>query len=317
MIAPATSSPNPAHSSVCSWYAPEPWIASATSSMPMSATSTMTAARIPQPRQMTNGLELLPYFSCECSHHWHWHNASHGALERRREPQTAARLTHPHDVGNHAAAVLVCAGCQSGSGDGRGPRRFLDGPLARDHRPGHVRDLTLYRRCECLRGRQQRELVRLRLRARDHDLPRRRGRGRRYQATALSVRPKAHPMTIGSDDSLQLLDWKRRVFELYARVRAADDPRAAWHEWRATRDDLFANHPQSPIPPSERGSFRGLAYFDYDPAYRVLARVQTAEPERFDIVTSGDEAITFNRTGTADFEVRDQELRLELYWLEG
>ena len=124
-------------------------------------------------------------------------------------------------------------------------------------------------------------------------------------------------MTHSADESLQLLDWKRRVFELYARVRASDDPGAAWQEWRATRDDLFANHPQSPIPPSERGHFRGLAYFDYEPAYRVLARVQTEDPERFDIVTSGDEAITFNRTGMADFELRDQKLRLELYWLEG
>jgi uncharacterized protein (DUF1684 family) len=120
-----------------------------------------------------------------------------------------------------------------------------------------------------------------------------------------------------ADDALQLLDWKRRVFELYARVRAADDPGAAWKEWRETRDDLFANHPQSPIPPSERGSFRGLAYFDFDPAYRVLARVQPADPQRFDIVTSGDEAISFSRTGTADFELHDQERRLELYWLEG
>jgi uncharacterized protein (DUF1684 family) len=124
-------------------------------------------------------------------------------------------------------------------------------------------------------------------------------------------------MTHVSDDALELLDWKRRVFELYARVRAADDPGTAWKEWRETRDDLFANHPQSPIPPSEREDFRGLAYFDYDPAYRVLARVQSADPQRFDIVTSGDEAIAFSRTGTADFELHDQKLRLELYWLEG
>jgi uncharacterized protein len=124
-------------------------------------------------------------------------------------------------------------------------------------------------------------------------------------------------MTHVSDDALQLLDWKRRVFGLYARVRAADAPGAVWKEWRETRDDLFANHPQSPLPPSEREDFRGLAYFDYDPAYRVLARVQSADPQRFDIVTSGDEAIAFSRTGTADFELHDQKLRLELYWLEG
>jgi uncharacterized protein len=121
----------------------------------------------------------------------------------------------------------------------------------------------------------------------------------------------------GSDDALQLLDWKRRVFELYAHVRAKDDPEAAWKEWRATRDHLFAKHPQSPIPPAERGRFRGLTYFAYEPAYRVLARVQPAEPARFDIVTSGDETIAFTRTGTAGFELQGEEQSLELYWLEG
>jgi hypothetical protein len=52
-------------------------------------------------------------------------------------------------------------------------------------------------------------------------------------------------MTHVSDDALQLLDYKRRVFELYACVRGADDPGTAWKDRRATRDELFANHPQS------------------------------------------------------------------------
>jgi uncharacterized protein len=121
----------------------------------------------------------------------------------------------------------------------------------------------------------------------------------------------------GSDDALQLLDWKRRVFELYARVRATEDPVAAWSEWRATRDDLFANHPQSPIPSSERARFRGLTYFNYEPDYRVFARVQPAAPERFDIVTSGDEAMAFTRISAANFDLAGEDRRLELYWLEG
>jgi len=29
-------------------------------------------------------------------------------------------------------------------------------------------------------------------------------------------------------DELDLLDWKRRVFDLYAGVRASRDPQAAW-----------------------------------------------------------------------------------------
>ncbi len=83
----------------------------------------------------------------------------------------------------------------------------------------------------------------------------------------------------GSRERLELLDWKRRIFEVYREVREVPDPRVAWDRWRATRDALFANHPQSPIPSPARRSFEGLAYYDYDPAARVLADLSDAVPE--------------------------------------
>jgi uncharacterized protein (DUF1684 family) len=110
-----------------------------------------------------------------------------------------------------------------------------------------------------------------------------------------------------------LLDWKRRISELYAEVRAADDPRAAWRRWRAVRDELFRAHPQSPLPTEARASFSGLPYYDYDPALRVLAEVEDAEPERREIAASGDETIAFTRVGRARFAFGS----LELYWLDG
>src|SRR4029078_9959629 len=51
-------------------------------------------------------------------------------------------------------------------------------------------------------------------------------------------------------DTLALLDWKRRVFSLYAAVRALE-PAAGWALWRESRDELFRSHPPSP-PPAER-----------------------------------------------------------------
>ncbi len=33
----------------------------------------------------------------------------------------------------------------------------------------------------------------------------------------------------GALEALDLLDWKRRIFSLYAAVRATDDPEVAWH----------------------------------------------------------------------------------------
>jgi uncharacterized protein (DUF1684 family) len=67
--------------------------------------------------------------------------------------------------------------------------------------------------------------------------------------------------------SLAVLDWRRRVHELYAQVRAATDPAVAHELWRAGRDDLFAHHPASPLLPDARGSFNGLPYAPYDPAW--------------------------------------------------
>jgi uncharacterized protein len=50
------------------------------------------------------------------------------------------------------------------------------------------------------------------------------------------------------DDTFALLDWKRSIFALYQSVRSATDAVAAWVQWREGRDDLFRNHPQSPLP---------------------------------------------------------------------
>ena len=72
---------------------------------------------------------------------------------------------------------------------------------------------------------------------------------------------------------LDLLDFKRRVHALYARVREDPDPARAFAAWVAERDDLFAHHPQSALPPERRAGFAGLSYFPHDPAGRVLAEV--------------------------------------------
>ncbi len=82
-------------------------------------------------------------------------------------------------------------------------------------------------------------------------------------------------------DLLHLLDWKRRVFGIYAETRAAADPEAAWKRWLAVRDELFATHPQSPLPATNRRGFTGLAYFAYEPRARVLAEVVAAKDFNF------------------------------------
>jgi uncharacterized protein len=117
-------------------------------------------------------------------------------------------------------------------------------------------------------------------------------------------------------DQLDLLDWKRRTFSLYAAARASPDAARATAAWRAGRDALFARHPQSPLPPDRREVFAGLAYFPFDPAARVTAEVVPAEPRRHALDASAGEPMAFVRFGLARFELEGAACELELYWLD-
>ena len=114
----------------------------------------------------------------------------------------------------------------------------------------------------------------------------------------------------------ELLDWKRRVFALYAGVRATPDPEEAWSRWRQERDDLFAHHPQSPIPAQRRAQFEGLPYWPYDRSARVAAVVEPARAQRYDIATSDNCTMSFTRFARARLELGGRALALELYWLD-
>jgi uncharacterized protein (DUF1684 family) len=118
-------------------------------------------------------------------------------------------------------------------------------------------------------------------------------------------------------DLLDLMDYKRRVLELYAQVRSSRDAARAWRAWRDGRDELFSSHPQSPLVADGRLSAAPLNYFDYDPALRVLGRVHGADATEYDIPTSGDETMTFTRFATVRFSLGRDSMELELYWLHG
>jgi uncharacterized protein len=123
----------------------------------------------------------------------------------------------------------------------------------------------------------------------------------------------ADPVT----DALALLDWRRRVSELYREIRADPDPQAAWSMWRQARSDLFRRHPQSPVPASARAGFSGPYVYPYDAAWRVLADVEPAAAKRLEVPTSTGEGMVLRRWAQARFRVHETDLSLELYWLEG
>jgi hypothetical protein len=117
-----------------------------------------------------------------------------------------------------------------------------------------------------------------------------------------------------ASDTLALLDWKRRVFALYAAVRELP-PDDGCELWRQTRDELFRSHPQSPLPPEQRGSFAGLDYWPYDPQARVLAELEDIESPPEPIESSGTEPILFRPFARAHFELHGEPLTLVVAWL--
>jgi uncharacterized protein len=98
-------------------------------------------------------------------------------------------------------------------------------------------------------------------------------------------------------DELELIGWRRTVSELYAAVRAEDDPRRGHTLWRQRRDELFRSHPQSPLPPGDPLRVTGLPYWPYDPALRFELPLLAAEGEMSLSVPTSDGVIPMDRAG--------------------
>jgi uncharacterized protein len=117
---------------------------------------------------------------------------------------------------------------------------------------------------------------------------------------------------------LELADWKRRVLAMYARVREAGGDPAACAAFRAARDGLFRDHPQSPLLPEDRAGFAGVPYFPHRPEMRVeAALVPDDSGAELVIPTSTGEPTRFTRIGSVRPTLEGTELSLAVYWLEG
>jgi uncharacterized protein (DUF1684 family) len=115
--------------------------------------------------------------------------------------------------------------------------------------------------------------------------------------------------------ALTLVDWRVRVADLYARVRADDDPERGHATWRAGRDELFRTHPQSPLPAGDPLRDTGLPYWPYDPAWRFTVPMKPAalrspasgrypraqEPPDERVLDTGDDgSLTMRRIATLE-----------------
>jgi uncharacterized protein (DUF1684 family) len=118
-------------------------------------------------------------------------------------------------------------------------------------------------------------------------------------------------------DSLDLLDYRRRVAAMYGDVRAGGAGAPTWSRWRTARDELFAEHPQSALSPDAREGFAGLRYFPYDPAWRFEATVEPRDGGDLPVGHSGAGETSFRRVGLIRLTVAGEEVQLTVFWLAG
>ncbi len=118
------------------------------------------------------------------------------------------------------------------------------------------------------------------------------------------------------ENPLALAHWRRSVAEMYAAVRQAPEAEreSVLRAFRAERDRLFKWHLQSPLEPQQRAAFANLPYYPYDPAWRVMARIEAMPEEAVrPIVLAGDGLLQTALIGYAVFAIA----RLGIYWIQG
>jgi hypothetical protein len=120
-------------------------------------------------------------------------------------------------------------------------------------------------------------------------------------------------------DYLDLMDYRRRVAELYAWLRQEEQsPEARLLEFRRRRDDLFTSHPQSALSAEQKSFFAGLHYYPYNPHMRFALEVDTdVDPEIWEVYLEEDGLTRMQRFGKVHFEVNGQQVSLTLFWMLG
>ncbi|MBV9078415.1 MAG: DUF1684 domain-containing protein [Methylobacteriaceae bacterium] len=119
------------------------------------------------------------------------------------------------------------------------------------------------------------------------------------------------------DAALSLWDWRRRIFDLYGAVRAAPGPEG-WAYWRATRDELFRTHAQTPLETDQLAVFAGVPLYPYDPGLRFTVKVKPATDRAPRPVEAGRDG-TMTLTAFAMTEGLAERLgaELTLFWIGG
>jgi uncharacterized protein len=120
-------------------------------------------------------------------------------------------------------------------------------------------------------------------------------------------------------DETALLDYRRSVAAMYARVRQpSSDAAESCQRFRQERDALFRSHPQSALSSEQKAVFHRLPYYDYNPAFRFLLPIDpNVEPGVFEVELEHDGLLRMRRFGAIHVPLAGQTLTLSLFWLLG
>jgi uncharacterized protein (DUF1684 family) len=115
----------------------------------------------------------------------------------------------------------------------------------------------------------------------------------------------------------ELWDWRRRIADLYAAIRANADPEAAWRHWSETRSVLFRTHPQSPIEDGSRDGYQGPSLFPYDPAFRFEVDLSAATGETLLLPAGEDGGVALEPFARTEGLAARLGGELTLFWIGG
>ncbi len=116
---------------------------------------------------------------------------------------------------------------------------------------------------------------------------------------------------------LDLLDYRRQVAENYRRVREQGSAQTC-EQFRRDRDVLFRSHSQSALDQEQKAAFRGLRYAPYDPAFRVMAKVDfNVEPVVYEFDLEDDGHNVIRQFAQVTFDLPTGTGRLGLFWVMG
>lgn len=84
--------------------------------------------------------------------------------------------------------------------------------------------------------------------------------------------------------------------------------------FRRDKDEYFRESAESPLTTEDRASFRGLKYYDPEPALRIVADLHRyPEPEAVMVSTSKGTRQLFNRVGYFGLAIAGIDVRLNAY----